>query len=51
MELLFQVLVLDTFDYRGYYLDGCYLNDLRNRFSDLEPTIYGSDSESSDDGF
>ena len=39
-------LVLDTFDYRTYYL-----NDLRNRDSDSEPTIYGSDSESSDEGF
>ena len=39
-------LVLDTFDYRTYYL-----NDLRNRDSDTEPTIYGSDSESSDEGF
>ena len=39
-------LELDTFDYRTYYL-----NDLRNRDSDTEPTIYGSDSESSDEGF
>ncbi|CAL1173155.1 unnamed protein product [Cladocopium goreaui] len=38
-------LELDTFDYRTYYL-----NDLRNRDSDTEPTIYGSDSESSDEG-
>jgi hypothetical protein len=39
-------LELDTFDYRTYYM-----NDLRNRDSDTEPTIYGSDSESSDEGF
>ena len=39
-------LELDTFDYRTYYM-----NDLRTRDSDTEPTIYGSDSESSDEGF
>ena len=45
-EDLSNELELDTFDYRTFYL-----NDLRNRDSDTEPTIYGSDSESSDEGF
>ena len=45
-EDLSNKLELDTFDYRTFYL-----NDLRNRDSDTEPTIYGSDSESSDEGF
>ena len=38
-------LELDTFDYRTYYM-----NDLRTRDSDTEPTMYGSESESSDEG-
>ena len=45
-EDLSNKLELDTFDYRTLYL-----NDIRNRDSDTEPTIYGSDSESSDEGF
>ena len=55
-EDLSNKLELDTFD-RTFYLSGRMFcnqmcpNDLRNRDSDTEPTIYGSDSESSDEGF
>ena len=45
-DLSNEQLVLDTFDYFTYYM-----NDLQTRDSDTEPTIYGSDSDSSDEGF